>query len=439
MSNWMGRSVRVALGVSLAAMMAGGCMAPASADRGADSGVATASDGYRLERVVFLMRHGIRPPTKDPAKGDNYARDAWPGWTVDYGLLTTRGAEGIRLLGAADRADYVRRGLLPASGCLPAGAIVAEASAKQRAIKTGEAYVETLLPGCAVTVAHPEKEGPEDWMFHPLDSGPADFDGQRAYRESAALAPAGGIAAQAAALRTEIDLLGNVLGCCSAPVCAANNAAAACTLADLPSSITANPHDRPDLAGPMSVGSTISQTFLLEYLEGMPMADVGWGRISRDQIEQLLIFHPVKFRYENGSPYVARRAAGPLVTRMAEALDAGPGGPRFTLLFGHDTNLADVGSLLGISWKVASYPKDDIPPGGALGFELLGDKAGHKFVRAFFRAQTMDQLRNQTPLDAQAEGYRSYLSIPGCNSPGDTAPCPVDRFKAIVKEKLTAS
>lgn len=435
MTNWARRSVRVALGVSLAAMAAGGCTTAGSAD----TAVATASDGLKLERVVFLMRHGIRPPTKDPAKGDNYARDAWPAWTVDYGLLTPRGADGIRLLGTADRADYVRRGLLPAQGCLPAGAVVAEASAKQRAIKTGEAYVETLLPGCTISVAHPEKEGPEDWVFHPLDSGPADFDGQKAYREVIARAPAGGIAAEAAARSAEITLLGNVLGCCAPPVCASNKLPAACTLADLPSSIVANVNDRPDLAGPLSIGSTISQTFLLEYLEGMPMADVGWGRINRDQIEQLLIFHPVKFHYENGSPYVAQRAAGPLVTRMVAALNAGPGGAPFTLLFGHDTNLADVGSLLGISWHAASYPKDDIPPGGALGFELLGDKTGHKFVRAFFRAQTMDQLRKQTPLDAQAEGYRSYLSIPGCNDMGETTPCPIDRFTAVVREKLAGS
>ena len=426
----MHTAIRAMMGVALAAMTAGGCAAtdsPANAD------------GLALERVVFVMRHGIRPPTKDPAKGTNYASDPWPAWPVDYGLLTPRGAAGIRLLGTADRAEYVKRGLIPADGCLAPGAVDVEASAKQRAIKTGEAYLETLLPGCVVAVAHPEKEGPEDAIFHPLDSGPADFDGARGHAEALALAPAGGMAAEADAYRREIDLLGTILGCCSATVCAANDAGAACTLADLPTTLAAHPHDRPDLEGPLAIGSTISQTLLLEYLEGMPMRDVGWGRVTRDQIEQLLIFHPVKFRYENGSPYVARRAAGPLVTRMAEALDAGPGGPRFTLLFGHDTNLADVGSLLGISWKVASYPKDDIPPGGALGFELLGDKAGHKFVRAFFRAQTMDQLRNQTPLDAQAEGYRSYLSIPGCNSPGDTTPCPIDRFKAIVKEKLTAS
>ncbi|WP_136161346.1 histidine-type phosphatase [Sphingomonas flavalba] len=426
----MHTAIRAMMGVALAAMTAGGCAAtdsPANAD------------GLALERVVFVMRHGIRPPTKDPAKGTNYTSDPWPAWPVDYGLLTPRGAAGIRLLGTADRAEYVKRGLIPANGCLTPGAVDAEASAKQRAIKTGEAYLETLLPGCVVAVAHPEKEGPEDAIFHPLDSGPADFDGARGHAEALALAPAGGLPAEAATHRAEIDLLGTVLGCCSATVCAANGAGDACTLADLPTTLAANPHDRPDLEGPLVIGSTISQTLLLEYLEGMPMSDVGWGRVTRDQIEQLLVFHPVKFRYENGSPYVAQRAAGPLVSRMLGALTAGADGARLTLLFGHDTNLADIGSLLGLDWQVPSYPKDDIPPGGALGFELLRDGKGQRFVRAFFRAQTMDQLREQQALDPDAPGYRAYLPIPGCNAAGDTAPCPIDRFTTVVKAKLAGS
>ena len=390
------------------------------------------ADDLRLERVVFLMRHGIRPPTKDPAREENYASDPWPRWPVDYGLLTPRGAAGIGLLGAADRTDYVRRGLLPASGCLPVGAIAAEASAKQRAIRTGEAYVGALLPGCTISVAHPAREGPEDAIFHPLDSGPADFDGAEALRQTQALLPAGGIAAEAAAHRPEIDLLSRVLGCTG------DTAATACTLPNQPSALEGNPHDRPDLRGPLAIGSTISQTFLLEYLEGMPMAEVGWGRVTRDEIERLLVFHPVKFRYENGAPLVARRAAGPLATRMLAALTAGGAGARFTLFFGHDTNIADLGSLLGLSWQVPSYPRDDIPPGGALGFELLAGANGHHYVRAFFRAQTMDQLRNQEGLDPTAPGYRAWLSIPGCEDGGgaNPAPCPLERFESLVRARL---
>src|SRR3546814_9560283 len=116
------------------------------------------------------MRHGIRPPTKAPAIPEGYAADPRPEWPVVIGLLTLRGAQGVGLLGAADRARYVEAGLLPATGCPPTGAVAAEASWKQRAYKTGEAYVAQFLPGCSIAVVHPAvEEG--DVLFHPPELG----------------------------------------------------------------------------------------------------------------------------------------------------------------------------------------------------------------------------------------------------------------------------
>src|SRR3546814_6678230 len=125
--------------------------------------------------------------------------------------------------------------------------------------------------------------------------------------------------------------------------------------------------------------------------------------------------------------------------RIVETFDAGSDGPRFALFFGHDTNRAYLPALLDIDWKVRSYPTGDVPPGGALGFELLRDGAGKHYVRAFFRAQTMDQLRNQVPLTGAEQPFRQEIAITGCTGPAD-APvlCPLDRFEAIVAAKLTA-
>ena len=51
----------------------------------------------KLERVVMLMRHGIRPPTKAmPVPARYTGETTWPSWSVDYGLLTVRGAAGNR-------------------------------------------------------------------------------------------------------------------------------------------------------------------------------------------------------------------------------------------------------------------------------------------------------------------------------------------------------
>src|SRR3546814_18407189 len=74
---------------------------------------------YTIERVTFVMRHGIRPPTKAPAIPEGYAADPWPEWPVVIGLLPRRGAQGVGLLGAADGARAVEPGVVPAPGAPP--------------------------------------------------------------------------------------------------------------------------------------------------------------------------------------------------------------------------------------------------------------------------------------------------------------------------------
>ena len=91
--------------------------------------------------------------------------------------------------------------------------------------------------------------------------------------------------------------------------------------------------------------------------------------------------------------------------------------------------------MLDLHWQVGEYPADDPPPGGALGFELLRDASGAQWVRAFYQAQSMDQLRNLTPLSAKAPPARVYIPITGC-SKSAAEPCSLSRFQAIVQGKL---
>jgi 4-phytase/acid phosphatase len=381
----------------------------------------------KLERVVMLMRHGIRPPTKAMPIPARYSPDAWPSWSVAPGLLTERGAAGAALLGGADRSYLVAAGLLPAKGCPAPGTVSIVASAKQRAIRTAEEWAKRLVPGCAAKVDHPTEDGP-DPIFHGLDDQPAWFDGHKAYLAAVALAPGGNVEAETALHRPKLRLLARVLGC----------AKPACDLESEPTKLVESPHDRPDLEGPLDVGSTASQSLLLEYLEGMPMRQVGWGRVSRAEIEQLLEFHPVKFKYANRPAYVAQAAAGPLIDHMVHALTGKGAAGRISLMAGHDTNVADLAALLDLHWHVPSYPADDVPPGSALGFELRRDKAGNRFVRAFYRAQTMDQLRNQQRIDGTTGPYRDYIDIPGCGEASRPRACTLPKFLSLVARKRGA-
>ncbi|NIJ38791.1 4-phytase/acid phosphatase [Sphingopyxis panaciterrae] len=390
------------------------CAAPAP---GTDV-AAPAPGPLKLEKVVMLMRHGIRPPTKAAVVPPGYSSETWPAWPVDFGLLTPRGAAGAKLLGESDRAYFGDRGLF-SGGCPVPGTIVLKASYKERTINTAQSWAAGFMPGCAADVAHPAGAD-DDAIFHGLDGGPASFDGKRAYDAALAEAPEGGLAAETERHRGELTLLAKVLNC----------AVPACPLVAEPSRLVAQPHDRPDLEGPLDVGSTASQTLLLEYLEGKPMKEVGWGRVSRPEIEQLLRFHPLKFRYSNRPGYIAAAAAAPIVGEIVDALgDRSPA--RLTLLAGHDTNVADLGGFFDFHWQVPSYPADEVPPGSALGFELVSNARGDRYVRAFYRAQTMDQLRNLEPLDGANTLFRHYLPIPGCGNSAEATACRWDAFTRL--------
>jgi 4-phytase/acid phosphatase len=388
---------------------------------------AAAAD-LKLERVVLLMRHGIRPPTKAAVVPAGIAKDAWPSWSVAFGFLTTHGAEAVGRLGAFDRAFYAERGLLPANGCLTPDVVEIYADTDQRTIKTAEAYAAGLAPNCSLAAGHrPQDAG--DPLFSPLD-GAADFDGDAARAAVLARFPEG-LGPVAARHSAALDILSRAMGCCTAPACLAG--AGACDLASLPADVAASGKGKPKLAGSLDYGSTVSEVLLLEYMDGKPMAEVGWGRVSKADIAAALALHPVKFDVLERTPYIAKRAASPLARRMLDALQR-PAGAKLTVLVGHDTNIADLGGLLDLHWQVADYPADDPPPAGALGFELLRDTAGHRFVRAVYQAQSMDDARDLTVLDRGHPAAYVEVEIPGCADA-----CPIANFERLLAAKMTAT
>jgi 4-phytase/acid phosphatase len=382
------------------------------------------TEGLKLERVVMMMRHSVRPPTKAPATPEGTTAQAWSSWNTPFGELTPHGGEGARLMGVYYRTFLGARGLLPRDGCAKSGDIVAWASGKQRAIKTAEMFVEGLQPGCGLKVTHPDDEA-NDPIFHPAEG----IDGDIALKAAQRQKP--GIAAEARVHAADFAVLQRVLGCDPATK-------AGCDIAKKPSGLKGNKGDNADVEGALSVASTAGQTVLLEYVEGKPMDQVGWGRASKADIQAMLRFHPVKFHYEVGAPYIAERYAAPIAKRVLSALNGEADTGRLTLLVGHDTNIAALRGFFGAHFTAADYPRDDPPPGGAMGFELLKDGGGKAFVRAFYTAQSMDQLRELQPLTASNPPAYSYFPIPGCAVKGEATLCPLETFQKIVGGKLAS-
>ncbi len=69
------------------------------------------------------------------------------------------------------------------------------------------------------------------------------------------------------------------------------------------------------------------------------------------------------------------------------------------VLAGHDTNLSNVGSILGLDWTLPDEP-DSTAPDTTLALELWRNAHdGHQYVRAVVLYQTLAQLRAEAMSD----------------------------------------
>lgn len=382
--------------------------------------------GLKVERVVLLMRHGVRPPTKDPAMPAGVAAQPWPKWGVNPGWLTQRGAQAIRLIGAADR-QALGETLAPET-CPAPGAVRVIADSDQRTIATARAWIEGFAPGCHIVAAHLPQDRP-DPAFNVLDAGRAMLDPVAA--DAAVLAAAGprGIAGAERDARPLLDRLDRIL---------CGGTKSVCGVSREPSGVTpARPDKRPKLTGALDRASTAAQILLLEYADGKAMKDVGWGRATAADVAALSRFHGLEF------DILARplAIAAPNLTLIGPMLLGplrGDTGPAVTVVVGHDTNVANLGGLLDLHWQVPGLAADDPSPGGAIALERLTDGKGNIFVGAVYRSQTIAQIRALIPVTGKARPYRRIMPITGCTALGVKGLCTLADFTRLFETRMRA-
>lgn len=381
----------------------------------------------RVEKAVMIVRHGVRAPLDGEAPVQPAAGAAWPAWQVAPSLLTEHGAEGMRLLGVYLRASYAKAGLLTGTKCPSAGAIGIRTNVSPRTIASGNALARGLAPDCALRVEH-LPAGAIDPVFNPLEARASPFDGREAV--AAITAHSGGIDRLAAAHAGEIVLLQQVLGCRPGDV------APECRIFDMPARLAASADGKGiDLKGPIAATSGTAQVLLLEYAEGRPMRQVGWGRADAASIERLGVLHTLLFAVHARPPYMAGRQAAVLGRHMLASLKR-IGSPDLDILIGHDSNVNGLASVLDVHFKVPGYARDDAALGGALIFERLRDaRDGRRYVRVRYLAQTLDQLRALTPLTIDRPPTSMTLRVTGCALPSADI-CRLDDFDRLVRGRL---
>jgi len=395
-----------------------------SADQTVDQTTSSSKiSSNELRFVAIFSRHGVRSPTGKTDLLNQYSAKPWPTWTVPPGYLTAHGFELMKLMGSYDRQLLISQGLIAATGCEDAAHIRILADSDQRTRETGKALALGLAPSCQLEVtALPE--GTEDPLFHALAAGVGKPD-----RDLATAAIAGRIGGNPAnitiAYQKQLAQLQMVLsGCANGDKCSGNGKL---SLLEMPASLTAGKGDHlADLRSPLGLASTITENFLLEYCEGLDAAQVGWGQVNLDNLRTLLQLHVAQVDIAGRTPYIARAQSSNTLYHMLQSVrQAAAGKPvngaiskvddKVLILAGHDTNIASMAGAMNVNWIVDGR-RDDTPPGGALVFELWKNTAKKELeVRLFYVAQTLEQMRNTTPLTLSNSPERVAVFIPGCS------------------------
>ena len=376
---------------------------------------AAADPGDRLERVVLLSRHNVRAPMSSAEDLGRYTAGPWPAFAVPRGHLTANGHVLEGLQGAYYRQIY--GGLLPEGQC---DALYVWANDLERTIETGRALAETLEPGCAVDI-HTIGAGKTDPLFDAIGAGVAHPD-----YDLALAAVAGRVgndpAAWAQAHRADLQALQDLLG-------------GDVKLSDTPSVLArGQDSDLVHVEGPFTRASTLSESLLMAYADGLPVDAVTGGRLTEERLRDAQAAHALDLDMQLRAPYVGKVTASYLAARLLATLQGRPdsiGGGKSAVvaLIGHDGTLVELGSLLDLHWLLPGYQPDQVPPGGAMRFELWRRGAdGREVIRLSFTGQSLSQLRNRLPLSVENPPLSVPVFIPSCSEARPAYDCPLDRF-----------
>jgi 4-phytase / acid phosphatase len=402
------------------------------------AGKADPSPPGELKFVIIVSRHGVRSPTGNAEQLNQYSAQPWPVWDVPPGHLTAQGARLMTLFGGYYRLYLAQQGLFRATGCADAAHVSFYSDSDQRTVETGKSLAAGMFPGCSPSEQseqHALAEGDPDPLFHSLSAGIGHAD-----RDRAAASVAGRIGENPSgvtdAYRPQLEELQRILlACSSSSPCPQPGHENHKPLLGIPATLDSGKGDHlAELRGPLNTASTITEDFLLQYANGMPMEQVGWGRVDLPTLKHLMDLHSAASDLTRRTPYLATVQASNALAHILDTLQQAatgkevPGalgklGDRAVVLTGHDTNLANIAGALNLNW-IMDGRRDDTPPGGALVFELRKRPESEQYgVSIHYTAQTLEQMRNLTPLTLDAPPARANIFIPGCSTAGTGFPC----------------
>jgi 4-phytase / acid phosphatase len=401
-------------------------------------------DDTVLKQVIVFGRHSVRSPLVPNSVLNTYSAQPFPDFSVAPGILTANGAALETMLGGYYRLWLTKEGLLSGNDTADAAFVYFRANVIQRTIASAQAFAAGLLPAANVNVTY---DGPttSDPLFDPVGAGVSRLDQRMAV--SAVEGRLGGNAQSlASAYAPELAQARAVLfGYSAATTPAPATPAGKVDVTTIPFQIAAG--SPVDLGGLTAVLSAVDP-FVMEYADGLPASDVGWGQLTAAGVSQTLRLYNLVLDLVCRTPYLAKVQSSNLASHVVRSMvqaatgSAMPGAlgnpsTRMIVLVASDGHIAGLASLFDLDWLLPGYQANYCAPGGALVLELRqSQNTGAYVVRASYVAQSLDQLRNRTAMTLGTPPARAPVFIPGCSVRNATFDCPLAKFVEVARRAI---
>ncbi len=412
-------------------------------------------DDTQLKQVIIFGRHGVRTPNSPNSVLDAFSSQPYavfpglPGSPTDNppSVLTSNGAADETLFGSYFRLWLTQQGLLTGNGAADAMNVYFRADGVPLVAGTAQAFASGLLPAATVTI-NTVLPPTNDPLFDPVDAGVALLDERKAVA-----AVNGRLGSNAEALTiaysAELGLIRSVLfdyPANQSPV--PQTPPGKTNVTAIPFSVVAGNSQLPVNLGGLAAVALAIDPFVMEYADGLPVSEVAWGQLTADGISQVFRLYDLLLKLEFGTPYIATVQNSNLASHVVRSLVQAATGNAMTgaiatpstkviVLTASNFNIVGLASLFHLDWLLPGYQPDVAAPGGALVFQLRQSlSTGEYVVRVSYVSQTMDQLRNLTPLTLTAPPPSASVAIPGCTTANANDDCPLSRFVRIADEAI---
>jgi 4-phytase / acid phosphatase len=414
----------------------------------AQTTIAPPTDDTQLKQVIIYGRHSVRAPVASNMYLNQYSEQNFPDFLVPTGFLTTNGEILETILGGYYRQWLTQEGLLTGNDMADANFVYFHANAIQRTVDTAQHFWSGLLPHAPINVHYLTPSTAFDPLFDPVDAGVAQLNPQIA---AAAVMGRLGSTPQvlASAYAPEFALsrsvlFGYPLGQTPLPTTPANKIDAT-DFATNPIVVTAAAQGLAISLGGLSTAENAVDAFPMEYGDGL---QVGWGQLSEGGVSQVTRVANLTLDLEYRTPYLAAVQSSNVASHIVRSLEQAStsnalwgalGNPstKVIVLIASDVNVCALAGLFHIDWLLPGYQQDFCSPGGALVLQLRQSRSNGQFIiRGSYIGQTLDQLRNQTPLTLAAPPGIAPVFIPGCSTSNATFDCPLSTFVDIANQVI---